>query len=174
VVQRDGSVIVRSPTGRTLWRSRRPGGATQGSLILYSPAHKRLWASGAVTGPLAIDRRTGAVRVITGAGIPAGGRVAVGRYRLTMQTDGDLVLSSGGHQRWSSHTQGHPGAYLAVARTGNVVVDSIRHVALWSSRTAGHRAAGLELRAVDGRLAVRSGGAPPVKVIVTVGRRKRK
>jgi hypothetical protein len=165
VAQRDGSVIVQSPASRTLWSSNHPGASTQGSLVLYSGAPRRLWATGAVTGPVALDRRSGLVHLASGRGIPAGGHVAVGPYRLAMQTDGNLVLSRHGHRRWSSATRGHPGAYLVVQPDGNVVVDSIRHVHLWSSRTGGHRAAGLELRDTDGRLAVRARAGQPLRII---------
>jgi len=60
-----------------------------------------------------------------------------GRYRLAMQTNGNLVLSSEGHVLWASHTGGHPEAAATMQRDGNFVVYQRRR-AIWNSETS-HR-----------------------------------
>ncbi|MCP2337595.1 hypothetical protein [Actinomadura rupiterrae] len=50
----------------------------------------------------------------------------------TMRTDGDLVVGKGSHRYFSSHTAGHKGAYLYLQNDGNAVVYKSR-TALWSS-----------------------------------------
>lgn len=160
---RDGHVVVRDPGGRTLWSSRPARGAraagslrrasdSAGNLVLWSPAGRRLWSHGRVTGPLHSVARGGFATLAPGRGLASGGQLAAGRQRLTMRTDGELVLTTAGRRRWSSRTAGNPGAYLLVRADGNVVVSSLHGRALWSSRTVGHRGARLRLGARHGRI----------------------
>lgn len=51
---------------------------------------------------------------------------------VTMRTDGDLVVAKGSHRYWNSHTAGHSGAYLYLQNDGNAVVYKGK-TALWSS-----------------------------------------
>jgi hypothetical protein len=52
----------------------------------------------------------------------------------TMEADGNFVLRmSSGHEYWSTHTGGHPGAYLRVEDDGFVGVYSTTNLMLWSS-----------------------------------------
>ncbi|MER7752758.1 RHS repeat-associated core domain-containing protein [Kitasatospora sp. NPDC097643] len=57
--------------------------------------------------------------------------------QLTMQADGNLVLSSlrTGQVTWSTNTQNHPGAWATMQDDGNFVVYDPQRVALWSSQT---------------------------------------
>jgi hypothetical protein len=163
VVARDGSLAVKSPAGRKLWSSKRPAATTVGNLVTYSRAHGGLWVStGDITGAYATHANRGAVTLPVGHGIPAGGHVAVGAYRLTMRSDGDLVLTDRGRLRWQSRTRGHPGAYLLVRSDGNAVINSLYRHVLWSSHTGGHRDERLRLRARDGRLMVIAPGGQTV------------
>jgi hypothetical protein len=158
-VARDGSVSVRSPRGRTLWSSRsRDGRKAIGNLVLFSGAHRRLWVgNGPLAGrPVAAAVRRGAITLRAGDGIPAGGHIRAGTSRLTMQTDGDLVLTHRGKVRWRARTAGHPGAYLRMRPDGAAAVQSLHHHVLWSSRPRGARGSRLQLRAADGRLTLRS------------------
>ncbi|MBW8485330.1 hypothetical protein [Actinomadura parmotrematis] len=50
----------------------------------------------------------------------------------TMRTNGDLVVAKGSHQYWRSHTDGDKGAYLKLQNDGNAVVYKGK-TALWSS-----------------------------------------
>lgn len=53
--------------------------------------------------------------------------------RLVMQGDGNLVTYQDGQARWSSRTQGNPGAYFVVQNDGNLVVYSSSNRPLWAS-----------------------------------------
>ena len=156
----DEGVVVRSRRGGRVWSSNRPQAlaASEGNLVLPSRAHRRLWSTGVVTGPVTRHQRSGLARLRPGQGIPAGGHVTVGRHRLTMRSDGELVLSRHGRRRWSAGTRGHPGAYLLVRRRGDVVVRSLDHTVLWSSHTRRHPGARLILRGKDGRVLLVSRG----------------
>jgi hypothetical protein len=51
---------------------------------------------------------------------------------LTMQSDGNLVLSDGaGIPRWASNTGGNPGAYFVLQNDGNLVIHSASDQLLW-------------------------------------------
>ena len=64
---------------------------------------------------------------------------ADGRFVVTMQGDGNLVLTEGGQPVWSSQTQGHPGAVLInQADDGNMVIVAPGNVPVWSTQTNGH------------------------------------
>jgi hypothetical protein len=81
-----------------------------------------------------------------------------GRYSLTVQADGNVVLSqTGGVVRWSSQTAGNPGAGLAMQPDGNLVLYSPTRVALWSSGTWDHPGAWVILQN-DGNLVVYAPG----------------
>lgn len=89
-----------------------------------------------------------ALLTVTGTGLHGGQRLAPGtfltsadgRYRVTMQWDGNLVetVASSGRALWASGTDGHAGAWAVQQGDGNLVVYSPNNVPLWSSRTGGH------------------------------------
>ncbi len=130
IARADGSIALRSPKGGTLWSSDDTAStsyAAEGNLVLYSKRHRRLWSS---NGPLAGPATRNGARALTlgtGDGVPAGGQLTAGATRLTMQADGDLVLTRGGKVRWQSRTQGQPGAYLQIRHDGNAVLYSLDH-----------------------------------------------
>ncbi|MFI5528769.1 hypothetical protein ACIA8O_09460 [Kitasatospora sp. NPDC051853] len=143
-MQSDGNLVVRAADGRALWASgtwthRNARAVVQDNLdfVLYSPAAKPVWASG--TDLWEAARRGTAVW--SGAGIGSGGSVTAhgaDQPALTMQTDGNLVLTSAGRVLWASGTWGHPGAFLTVQSDGNAVVYGDDGQALWSTRTWGN------------------------------------
>jgi hypothetical protein len=54
--------------------------------------------------------------------------------KLTMQTDGNLVLyASDGTPLWNTQTDGNPGAHLVLQTDGNAVVYSSSNAALWAT-----------------------------------------
>jgi hypothetical protein len=55
---------------------------------------------------------------------------------VIMQTDGNLVLYSGGEAVWSSGTSGNPGAQAVLQNDGNFVIYSASGRALWNTGTA--------------------------------------
>jgi len=56
--------------------------------------------------------------------------------RLIMQQDGNLVLYHGGNAKWSTGTNGNPGAYFIIQNDGNAVVYSKHNKPLWTTNTA--------------------------------------
>jgi RHS repeat-associated protein len=86
-----------------------------------------------------VVQNTGATVTLTGGRtIPSGTSLTSAATRLTMQADGNLVLSAlnTGKTLWSSGTSGHPGAWAIFQTDGNFVVYDTSHTALWSSGTS--------------------------------------
>lgn len=95
-------------------------------------------------------------RVIQGTTVIEPGRsVASNRMRITMGTNGNLVISDeNGVIRWSSHTEGI--GYKAVFQAdGNFVVYTRNNSTAWSSRTDGHDGAKLVIQG-DGNVTIQS------------------
>ncbi|QNA71840.1 hypothetical protein C8250_007935 [Streptomyces sp. So13.3] len=76
-------------------------------------------------------------RLAPNAVIASGSSVASNSVRLTMQADGNLVLTgiNSGTVLWSSGTPGNAGASATVRTDGNLVVTSITGTMLWSSKS---------------------------------------
>lgn len=90
--------------------------------------------------------------------LPSGSSYKVNGATLTMQTDGNLVLThgkaegsaltspgttpwqnpTGRRTAWQTNTAGNPGAYAIMQTDGNFVVYSTSGRALWDSKTYGH------------------------------------
>jgi hypothetical protein len=58
-------------------------------------------------------------------------------FALTMQGDGNLVLTEGTTPLWATGTDRHPGAYAVMQTDGNLVVYSAAGPALWATGTKG-------------------------------------
>jgi hypothetical protein len=71
-----------------------------------------------------------------------------GRYKLSMETDGNLVLHWLTQQVWDSNTSGHAGADALMQRDGNFVV-YLGKRPLWSSGSGGHPRAAYKLSLLD-------------------------
>lgn len=76
------------------------------------------------------------------------------RIKLSMQTDGNLVLYSPSSALWSSGT--NSGAMVSMQPDGNLVVYNSGGQAVWSSGTSGHPGAYLGLQA-DGNMVIYAG-----------------
>ncbi|RFP61766.1 MAG: DUF4114 domain-containing protein [Limnothrix sp. CACIAM 69d] len=83
---------------------------TDGNLVLYSPQGQAIWATG--------TENTGA-------------------NRLSIQSDGNVVLYADSRPLWATNTSGNPEAYFAIQHDGNLVVYSSAGRALFSSGTDG-------------------------------------
>ena len=83
-----------------------------------------------------------------------------GRFTLTLQTDGNLVLGRvDAEARWSTNTGGQGAVRLTMQSDGNLVLYTATAAALWSSGTWGHAGAWAILQS-DGNLVVYGTGAP--------------
>lgn len=83
-----------------------------------------------------------------------------GAYTLTLQDDGNLVLTEGGSPVWASDTSGHSAGRAEVQSDGNFVVYDNGGGALWSSNTEGRSDVKLVLQ--DDRNLVLYSGADSV------------
>lgn len=83
------------------------------------------------------------------------------RYKLTYQTDGNLVLYTEGKAIWSTETYGKPAWRTVMQEDGNLVVYGSEGNALWASNTAGQTNCRLVMQS-DGNLVIYNGtgGAP--------------
>ncbi|MEU6851720.1 RHS repeat-associated core domain-containing protein [Actinacidiphila alni] len=73
----------------------------------------------------------------SGATLASGTSMVTNTIRLTMQTDGNLVMYArrSGQALWSSNTAGHPGAVLTMGTDGNLTVHTTSGTTLWSTAT---------------------------------------
>jgi hypothetical protein len=76
-------------------------------------------------------------------------------FSAVMHDDGNLVVhrTEDGYAVWSSPTEGHPGAWLAMQDNGDLVIRAADTAQVWSSRTGGNPGSFLQLHD-DGRLVV--------------------
>jgi hypothetical protein len=76
-------------------------------------------------------------------------------FSAVMRSDGNLTVyrTGDGGSVWSSSTDGHPGASLAMQDNGDLVIRTADAAQLWSSCTGGNPGSFLQLHD-DGRLVV--------------------
>lgn len=60
------------------------------------------------------------------------------RFRLTLQTDGNLVLYRGGTALWATATNGKPAARTIMQADGNLVLYDVANQPLWATHTSGN------------------------------------
>jgi hypothetical protein len=162
VMQSDGNLVMYNTCGRPMWASdtvRHPGAflvlQNDANAVIYDPANHPLWASNTVV-PGQPASPTQPDRLLPNQGLTIGQSItsADGRFRLVLQSDGNLVLYHGSQPLWASNTAGHPDVWYAVMQAdGNLVVYNVRSQALWASGTAGHPGAWL-IAQNDGNLVV--------------------
>ncbi|MER6353975.1 ricin-type beta-trefoil lectin domain protein [Streptomyces sp. NPDC001634] len=83
-----------------------------------------------------VVKNTGSTVTLHGGDvIPSGTSLTSGSVRLTMQADGNLVLSAlaTGTTIWSSGTNGNPGAYAKFGTDGNLAVYTTAGTAKWTT-----------------------------------------
>ncbi|MET8102370.1 ricin-type beta-trefoil lectin domain protein [Streptomyces sp. NPDC005236] len=83
-----------------------------------------------------VVKNTGSTVTLTGGSvIPSGTSLTSDSVRLTMQSDGNLVLSAlaSGATIWSSGTSGHAGAWAKFGTDGNLVIYSTAAAQLWTT-----------------------------------------
>ena len=96
-----------------------------------------------------------------GAILAAGGSIAScdGRFLLTMQSDGNLVLYEGRAALWATGTNGRGAAYATTQGDGNLVLYDASHRPVWASHTSGHSGAYLVVQN-DGNVVIYQGHSP--------------
>ncbi len=165
ILQSDGNLVVYDTSGAVIWSSGTGGNSgsvihlqNDGNLVLYSSSNSALWATGTfghvIPGPAQCGYLT------AGQGLSPGRSLTScdSRFLLTMQTNGNLVLSMGGTVLWSSNTTA---GYEAVMQSdGNFVVYSLT-TALWASGTAGNSGAFLDIQ-TDGNTVIYNTANVPI------------
>jgi hypothetical protein len=159
ILQHDGNLVVKDRRGHRHWSTHTHGKRVRnlklqanGRLVLRSSTRRHLFATRAVSFPF--PARRDASSLTRDIGLHPGAELRRRGARLWMRLDGNLVLYRHGKRRWSTHTEGHPGAYAHLRGDGNLVVATPHRKVLWSSHTR-RRGARLVLTA-RGTLILRS------------------
>ncbi|WP_159030431.1 FG-GAP-like repeat-containing protein [Streptomyces sp. CB01201] len=103
-----------------------PGQATGGNLTGFGQ-------------PFTIDGSVGGRRITPGTRLTSGQSVTSNSAKLTMQADGNLVITSNANKViWSANTGGNPGATALVQSDGNITVNKAGDdsTSLWSTNQA--------------------------------------
>jgi surface antigen len=136
-MQSDGNLVVYAADGAALWNSGSAGHAgarldvqDDANVVIYAQDGSATWSSNSSNSKLLAGER-----LTAGEQLYSANR----QYVLTLQADGNLVLSTqGGRAIWDAHTAGHPGADAEMQSDGNLVVYSSSRQALWSIPTQLH------------------------------------
>ncbi|WP_416971793.1 ricin-type beta-trefoil lectin domain protein [Streptomyces sp. 4F14] len=111
-----------------------------------------------------VVKNTGATVSLKGGSIiPSGTSLTSSSVRLTMQADGNLVLSAlaSGKTLWSSGTAGNPGAYAQFGADGNLALLTASGTSKWSTGLTATTGATLQIRN-DSTLVVAGGDGSTV------------
>jgi hypothetical protein len=154
-MQTDGNLVIYTSAGVPVWATGTEGSGSadylamqaDGNLVVNTSAGQALWAAG----------RANADELCTGGDLHAGGNLysPSEQYKLSMQTDGNLVVYKGSTAVESLSTEGTgTGNYLAMQSDGNLVLYTDANAALWSSGTQGTGSGNYLLMQDDGNLVV--------------------
>jgi hypothetical protein len=144
VLQPDGNVVLYPTTGRAVWSTRTAasGGVElrvqdDGNLVLYPAAGRAVWSTGTAVRPVtsaAGDRMLLHQQLTAGQSLTSPN----GRYRFTMQPDGNAVVYAPNNRAlWSSRSAGKGGSRVVLQQDGNLVIYPAVGGAVWSTGTAG-------------------------------------
>ncbi|MFG3292630.1 ricin-type beta-trefoil lectin domain protein [Streptomyces sp. NPDC048179] len=109
-----------------------------------------------------VVKNTGSTVTLTGGSvIPSGTSLTSDSVRLTMQADGNLVLSAlaTGKTVWSSGTGGNPGAWAKFGTDGNLVLYSTAAAQLWTTGLTATTGATFQVRNDSTAAVVSSAGS---------------
>jgi VCBS repeat-containing protein len=183
-MQGDGNLVEYNRTGTAVWAS---GTSTAGSravmqsdgnLVVYDGSNQPLWATntsghaGAYlrlqdTGQLTLESATGTALWAGPAELTADTSLTVGHslnspsgaFRLTLQSDGNLVeYDAGANVVWATGTSS--GSKLIMQGDGNFVLYDAGDHALWASGTSGHAGATVTLLDTGQLVVAAPSGAP--------------
>jgi|GEM_PF-6287397 len=140
VMQSDGNLVLYSKGGGALWSTGTGGNPgsklvlqDDGNMVIYSASNAVLWTSGS-----SVPNYQSYVNNGQYGGEMFGFqeiKSADGRYTLTMQKDGNLVLYSPNRALWQAGTSNNPFSRLAIQPDGNMVVYDMNGRPLWYTGT---------------------------------------
>ena len=145
IMQGDGNLVLYDSSNVAIWSAatdRNPGARlnmqNDGNAVINSPTGTALWATNTRHDSSAVSYILstgfgGIARMYPGQSIYTADR----RFRLILQSDGNLVLYSPTQALWSSGTDGRQTAFLALQSDGNLVLYDRSARALWHSHTDG-------------------------------------
>ena len=142
-LRRNGNLVLMTSRGYLLWSSHTGGTGTHnrvvmrdnGNVVMYTGAGKRVWSTRTTPVYLAAGQRLlSGKQMVSRWGEQQASVKAV--LRLTMQTDGQLVLRCNRNVLWHSRTH-RRGSYLIMQKDGNLVIRGPHGQPQWSSHTAG-------------------------------------
>jgi hypothetical protein len=148
-MQADGNLVIYNASGTALWWTGTQGNsgailtlADTGQPTVTSASGALLWSAGQLDGGQSLSAGASLFSLGRAYHLTMGtdgnlveytsGGTAVwstdtfsAGSTAVMQADGNLVVyGSGGGVQWYSHTNGNPGAYLALSNSGALVIDS--------------------------------------------------
>ena len=164
IMQSDDNLVEYDKSGNAIWNSgtNNSGGQgdcsnnnqpettyltlqSDGNLVIYCNSGGAIWASGTFSHPSHLDY----VNTSLPDGVMYPGQsieTANLSYKLTLQTDGNLVLYNQSDVAiWASGTAGDSVEYLDMQTDGNLVIYGTNGQALWNSQTSGKGSASLDI-----------------------------
>ena len=145
-VKNDGNIVAYATGGNPKWSSGSNGKGDNstvlvvqddGNLVLYKNGSDVIWSSG--TNNVYTEEEINKSTVKSGNSLSTGQSISSsnGKYNLTLQTDGNVVLYKGTTALWATGTNGKGVTTFSVQRDGNLVAYTREDNAVWSTGTNG-------------------------------------
>ncbi len=160
VMQSDGNLVVYNSSNQPTWDSGTVGNGpsrlvmqSDGNLVVYTESGQPTWSSGTI---LPVDHHSYPHSSISSNGTMYTGQNSQNisrKHALILQSDGNLVLYSGGRATWATYTVNSGAVRLVMQSDGNLVLYNKDNRAVWNSGTVGHGASSLQIQS-DGNLVV--------------------
>jgi pimeloyl-ACP methyl ester carboxylesterase len=181
IMQTDGNAVVRNASSAAVWHAGtfgNPGAymvaKNDGNVVILSSAGAQLWQTGTAgkTGTSTGSTTSGGTGKLPSGGVLSPGQSVIstdGRFRLSYQNDGNLVLyKTGVAALWATNTNGTSPGKVKMQSDGNLVVYNSAGTAIWASHTAGHAGAYLRVQN-DGNLVIYSSSGTAIWATGTRG-----
>jgi GH25 family lysozyme M1 (1,4-beta-N-acetylmuramidase) len=161
VMQSDGNFVLYGSHSDALWATHTNGHAgstfhveTSGDLVVYEPDDHAIWASNSSL-PAAPPAPTACDIIQPGQGLVAGHTQSScdGRFSLSMQEDGNLVLYEEGKALWATGTNQERGYEVIMQDDGNFVLHDIHDSVIWATHTNAYPGSNIHVQN-DGNLVI--------------------
>lgn len=160
IMQDDGNLVLYNKTGQALWHTVTHGNTgahlglkTNGNMIVSNEALQELWTSNTTEIPdllYYVHPKTSTGKIFPGQSLVTADK----KYRMDLQSDGNLVIYSPNRAIWANYTTiGKSVAYLAMQSDGNLVIYDNNGKALWHTHTNGKGVSNLVMQP-DGNLVI--------------------
>jgi len=174
-MQSDGNLVLYNPYGNAIWNSvtqGNPGSSLKlqqdSNLVVYSDNSLPIWNSGTwipTTAQSSIYSTLRTGNLFRGQELISPNK----KYRLKMQTDGNLVLYSQSTAVWNTYTWAKPVKFVSMQTDGNLVLYDENKKPFWYSSTWGRGSSRLVMQD-DGNLVIYNASNVPTWYTNTVGR----